>query len=424
MPTGIIFNLPGASGHINPTVGLVEALCGAGHRIVYYAGEDSRRTIEQRGAEFRTYAPYFDYHHNAAAAGSVVDMAMVQLELAERCLEGLRSDLQALSPDYILYDSCCMWGKMLARALGLPAVCLITTVVSTPLLMLADARFTGGIVGEMAIKLPTRLLRARRQLRAMLASMDLPYHNIVHHAFDVFANEGDLNLVFLAPSFQPFSSRLDASRFVFCGASVPAGRDADSLGPIKQPGRPLVYISLGTVHNLRDAFYRQCFEAFADQPLDVIMSVGAGTRLEELGEPPANVRVFPRVPQLEVLGQADAFVSHGGMNSINESMYFGVPMVMVPQQIEQRFNARRIERAGAGLHLSPAAVSAQRLRSAVQRLLHESTFRQAAQTLQRELHATGGYQRAAREIMARVDATPAGSASPPGAAEGQHRQQQ
>ncbi len=423
MPTGIIFNLPGASGHINPTVGLVEALCGAGHRIVYYAGEDSRRTIEQRGAEFRTYAPYFNYHHNAAAAGSVVDMAMVQLDLAERCLEGLRADLQALSPDYIVYDSCCMWGKMLARALGLPAICLITTVVSTPLLMLADTRFTGSIVGEMVIKLPTRLLQARRQLRTMLASMALPYRNIVHHAFDVFANEGDLNLVFLAPSFQPFSSQLDASRFVFCGASVPAGRDAGSLGTLKQPGRPLVYVSLGTVHNLRDAFYRQCFEAFEDQPLDVIMSVGANTRLEELGEPPANGRVFPRVPQREVLGQADAFVSHGGMNSINESMYFGVPMVMVPQQVEQRFNARRIERAGAGVHLPLNAVSPDRLRADVRRLLHDSTYRQAAQTLQRELHETGGYQRAAREILACVDAAPAASASPPGAA-GHGRQQQ
>lgn len=52
------------------------------------------------------------------------------------------------------------------------------------------------------------------------------------------------------------------------------------------------------------------------------------------------------VPQLEVLKRTDVFITHGGMNSLNEALYFGVPVVVVPQQIEQGFNMRRLKKIG------------------------------------------------------------------------------
>ena len=57
MSTAVLFNLPGAAGHINPTVGLVSELIARGERVIYYAGEDSRLQFEALGATFRTYHP-------------------------------------------------------------------------------------------------------------------------------------------------------------------------------------------------------------------------------------------------------------------------------------------------------------------------------------------------------------------------------
>lgn len=64
---------------------------------------------------------------------------------------------------------------------------------------------------------------------------------------------------------------------------------------------------------------------------------------------PPHITVYPSVPQLAVLQEADGFITHCGMNSVSESLSLGVPMVLCPQQSEQRAVARRIQALGAGL---------------------------------------------------------------------------
>jgi len=78
----------------------------------------------------------------------------------------------------------------------------------------------------------------------------------------------------------------------------------------------------------------------------VIMSVGRNIQIESLGLVPDNFLVENFVPQLEVLKRADVFITHGGMNSLNEALYFGVPVIVVPQQVEQAFNMRRLKKLG------------------------------------------------------------------------------
>ncbi len=49
--------------------------------------------------------------------------------------------------------------------------------------------------------------------------------------------------------------------------------------------------------------------------------------------------------------KTDVFVTHSGMNSVNESLYYGVPMVLFPQHSEQRMVANRVVHLGAGIML-------------------------------------------------------------------------
>ncbi len=49
--------------------------------------------------------------------------------------------------------------------------------------------------------------------------------------------------------------------------------------------------------------------------------------------------------------KTDVFVTHSGMNSVNESLYYGVPMVLFPQHSEQRMVAKRVVHLGAGIML-------------------------------------------------------------------------
>lgn len=96
-----------------------------------------------------------------------------------------------------------------------------------------------------------------------------------------------------------------------------------------------IYISLGTVNNQNKAFFQNCIKALKDIEMNVIMSVGTIVDVASLGDIPANFRVEQSVEQIEVLQQVDMFLTYCGMNSVNESLYYGVPMILFPQTNEQ-----------------------------------------------------------------------------------------
>jgi len=393
----IIFNLPGAVGHFNPTQGLVSELVRRGEEVIYYTDKESHDRLRSLGATPRTYEPYFEYYHSPELASDLLTPALKQLELAELSVDGLYKDLLKDRPDYIIYDSCSLWGKYLAKQLKIPGICLITTLVSTPLGVFSD-RHLGGLVARTLVIGAPIVLSARRRIKALLGKMGLKYNGLIHHIFDIFQNEGDMNLVFLGRSFQPFSSTIKP-HFKFVGPSLLEGRDQGDLSEYGLSDKPLIYISLGTVHNMKDDFYRTCMRAFADMPYQFIMSVGQKTDIARLGPAPKNFVIRNRVPQLEVLKRAAAFVSHGGMNSINESYYYDVPMVMVPQQPEQFFNARRIKGMNAGICLAPEQVSEKSLNDAVTQLLTDKKIQENTKRFGKELRDAGGYKAATAEIM-------------------------
>jgi MGT family glycosyltransferase len=156
---------------------------------------------------------------------------------------------------------------------------------------------------------------------------------------------------------------------------------------------------MGTLFNTDLLFYRTCFAALGAETFQVILSVGTGTRVEDLGAVPKNFVVRQQVPQLRVLERATAFVTHGGMNSVSESFYFGVPMVTIPQMSEQEIVSRRVEELGACAFLRKTDVTAERLRDAVRKVCGDSAYRSAAAKVRESFIAAGGVQRAADAVM-------------------------
>jgi MGT family glycosyltransferase len=224
-----------------------------------------------------------------------------------------------------------------------------------------------------------------------------------------------MNLIFSSRELQPNASLIDKT-YRFVGPSIdPQARDGDfpfDEPPFDEPPfdelreGQVIYISLGTIHHTHTEFYSRCFEAFGNFPAHFILSAGRDTDVATLGEIPANFTVRPSVPQLDVLQRADVFITHGGINSIHEGLYYGVPLIVIPHQFEQLLNALRVEAQGAGLVLKNQIhgrpVSATDLRTALNTILTQSSYRTAALAMQRNLRATGGYRQAADEIQAYI----------------------
>ena len=394
----MFFNLPGASGHINPTIGLVAELIAQGENVIYYAGEDSRAKFTDLGAEFRTYEKWFHYHHNPEAGKDLLSMAVAELNMMDACIDDLVRMVQEENVDYIIYDACCIWAKYIAQAAGIPGINSLTTVVSSPWIPLSDLGLGANVAKILVTGAPRAIPWARKKLIDMLRRLNVPYQGLFYHVFDVFACVGDLNIVFNTSEYQPFVDRLEGD-FHFVGASIPERRDEISNEFLDIGKKPLVYVSLGTLHNNSLAFFQNAIEALKDCDYEVIISIGNTVKKEDLGTLPDNISVYPHVPQLHILKHASCFVTHGGMNSLNEGLYFGVPVIVCPQQFEQAFNGRRLQKMGIAKTLAQATPSASKIRETVEAVINDQPMKERAVTYGQTLKAAGGYKRAAQLII-------------------------
>jgi len=394
----MFFNLPGASGHINPTVGLVTELIAKGEEVIYYAGEDSRAKFTDLGVEFRTYDKWFQYHHNPEVGKDILTMAVAELNMMDACIDDLIEMAREEEIDYIIYDACCIWAKYLAESLGIPGINSLTTVVSSPWIPFSDLGMGAHVSKILLTGAPRIIPWTRKLLINVLGRSNVTYKGLFYHIFDVFACVGDLNIVFNTPEYQPFVDKLEGN-FHFVGASIPDQRDEIDEEFLSIGKKPLVYVSLGTLHNDSLAFFKNCIEALKDSDYEVIMSIGNTVKLEDLGLLPDNIKAYPRVPQLHILKHASAFVTHGGMNSLNEGLYFGVPVIVCPQQFEQAFNGRRLQKMGIAKTLANATPSASKIKKGVEAVINDPEMKERTKAYGQVLKAAGGYKRAAELII-------------------------
>jgi MGT family glycosyltransferase len=207
-----------------------------------------------------------------------------------------------------------------------------------------------------------------------------------------------LNIVTLPRAFQPDADALD-ERYVFVDPSISLRGDASGFPLDRLADSPTLYVSLGTVFNANPEFFDACFNAFADSEWQVVLSVGTRMDPSTLVRIPDNFLVRPHVPQLEVLEHTDVFVTHGGMNSVMEAIYYGVPMVVVPQQPEQAMTAARVAELGLGVALESGHVTAGALGDAVTTISGDPGYRSRLTHMQQAARDEGGYLRAADVIQ-------------------------
>ena len=155
---------------------------------------------------------------------------------------------------------------------------------------------------------------------------------------------------------------------------------------------------MGTVSNDNADFFRTCIEALKGAPYEVLITTGGGISPDVLGTLPENIAVESWVPQSQVLQQSAVFITHGGINSIHEGLYCDLPLLVVPQQAEQTFNAMRVVDLGAGLMLRLDELSATAIRERVNTLLSHESYARNAKRVGGSLRSAGGVKRAVDEI--------------------------
>lgn len=379
----MFFNIP-AHGHTNPTIGVVRELVRRGHKVRYYSFCEFRGKIEGAGAEYVSCEPYMPPEPDDLEDKVGKDFALL-IEMVVDTTVNMENmiggEIESFQPDCIVSDSICFWGKLFARKYGIPFVCSTTTFAFNQY----TAKMMKQGLREM-ISMFKGMPRIQEKMK-LLNEHGYPVENFV----SIVQNDNDTNtIVYTSRKFQPMVETF-SDKYAFVGPSV---IEKGVRGFRKK--RPQIYIALGTVLNRNVKFYRKCIEALKDLEVDVIMSIGLSTEPSELGEIPDSFTVESYVNQMEVLSGTDVFLTHCGMNSVNESLYYGVPMVLFPQHSEENAVAIRTEELGAGVRLRRN--SAKAIRRAVIEILKNDRYKKCAQEIGEDFQQCGGAVMAAEFI--------------------------
>jgi MGT family glycosyltransferase len=157
----------------------------------------------------------------------------------------------------------------------------------------------------------------------------------------------------------------------------------------QDPGRPLVVVSLGTFLSAREDVLAVIVDGLRGTDMRVAIAVGSADP-QALGPMPAEWLVAEYLPQVAVLEQAGALITHAGNNSVTEALACGVPMLTLPFSTDQFDGAAALESAGFGLAANPNDLNPAFVARAIEHLLGSANPELAA--LKDELRARPGPQ--------------------------------
>jgi MGT family glycosyltransferase len=392
MSSFLFFNVP-STGHVDPTLPVVAELIARGHKVDYFLTEAYRERVESTIAAYHAYKGIGpDYFDEVSRRFNPAQLATQLVETAISLHGTLREAIERIRPDVVVYDSMCPWGRIAARHAGLPAVASMALLELPPryLLKSGELRYALRVFARGLPWLP-RYGRAARALRQRTGIRVPSFVRVINWP-------GDHNICYTVPALLPNASRYGAD-YTFVG---PPRNATDKAMPFPfdelATDRPLIYVSLGTVFNDNPAFFRACLDAFAGREVQVVLSTGRGRDAHALGARAANAIVRDYVPQQAILQRASLFISHSGANSVHQALYYGVPLLMVPQQVEQGLIAARIVELGAGLLLHRRRVTPERVSHLADELLGDASYRARSAALGAALHKAGGAQPAAEAL--------------------------
>jgi zeaxanthin glucosyltransferase len=397
-------------GHYYPLTALGRRLQSRGHEVVYFQVADLERPIRASGLEFRQIGredfPPGSLRARDEELGKLKGLAALRCGLRgiERKAMMLFRDAPAAirdeGVDSLIVDQIEMAGGTVAEHLGLPFVSVAAALpvnldASVPPVNLPWPHRTGVLarlrnwVGNAACEWTfSGVLRTiNRQRRAW----GLPAARGMNGAFSGLAQVAQL------PAALELPGRRLPPGFHHTGPwTDPEGRaPVDFPWTRLDPGRPLVYASMGTLQNGVLQTFRVIAEACAGLDLQLVISLGGGQAPELLGDLPGDPIVVGYAPQLELIRRSALTISHGGLNTALESLERGVPMVVLPVTYDQPGVGARVEWSGVGQSISVGRLTVDRLRDAVRTVLGNPAYRERAGQLRTNIEAADGLNRAA-----------------------------
>ncbi len=387
----------GAFGHVNPTLSFVTELVSRGVRVTYFTTENFRKIVEPTGAAFVPVHSWMAENNDQNAdQGEEKDkekkenvaatVPFLFLNEAGAYIDDILAALREDRPDAVVHDFAGIAGTIAADVLKVPNVMLYTSYPSNSSYSVAES--FEGVPEDHPMRIAAAEIAESYMKKYGCRNMTVK---------EIFDGHGDFNIVMMQKKFVPNGESFDNS-FVFTGVQI--GKRT-AFGSWKAPdnGKPLLYSSLGTAFNNWPEYYPILFDAVRELDINVFAALGS-IDPDSLENIPENVEVGKMVPQLDILSQASVFITHAGMGGTGESIYYGVPMIAIPQMDEQAITAGLIEQKGLGIaFLDKSKITSAALKEAIEKVLYEESYRHTAAEYSEDMKTLGGAKASADAIM-------------------------
>ncbi|HBE31471.1 MAG TPA: glycosyl transferase family 1 [Cyanobacteria bacterium UBA11368] len=402
---------PPYPGHLNPLSALGRELQSRGHQVTFLQIPDLELKVRSEGLNF--YPIGESTYQSGTMAQTFIELAKLSelkalqysvkfcQEMAETICRDAPKAIADIGIEALLVDQLEIVGETVAEGLGLPFICISS---GQAIHRRADVPpfFTpwtyqntlwARLRNQAAYYLLDRgcqpILQVINEYRQKWKLP--PYHHI-------YASNARLAHISQQVASFDFPIPNLPQHLHYVGPLRNASPKSVSFPFEQLTGQPLIYASLGSVQNTKGDVFRCIAAACEGLDAQLVITHGGGMDAAAVAQLPGNPLVVEYAPQVEVISRARLTITHAGLNTVLDSLSYGVPLVAIPITFEQPGNAARIRQTGTGEVIPVSRLSESQLRQTISRVLTEESYLHNAQRIKNAIAQSGGVKKAASII--------------------------
>lgn len=417
-PKTFLFLPESASGPTNNCIGIGNELVKMGHRVVFAAESSWKDKLTPFGFEeqlFDLAAPDPDADEEEAGAfwknyineikpefkkTTAEQLETVTGPIAQELIDGakyaeprLREIIAEVKPDVIIEDNVVMF-----PALATSDAPFVRIVSCNPLEIRGEN--IAPVLSGLAENDPQSWGPFLEEYRRVYTPMWTDFNEWVQEqGLDPMPElelmpEGDLNLYLYPEELDYTDARPLSDKWHRIDSAVRQTETAVDLPVHFTDGsKPLVYFSLGSLGGADVRLMQAGIDALAELPVNVIVSKGPRGDEVTLAD---NMWGDDYIPQTTLIPLVDLVITHGGNNTVTESMHFGKPMVLMPLFWDQYDNAQRVDECGYGTRVDTYKISHDEFKQVITDILEDRDLRDKAAAAGEKIRARKGLEKAAQ----------------------------
>lgn len=398
---------PPYPGHLNPQAALGRELQARGHQVTFLQVPDLELKVRSEGMDFSAIGQSLyqlgslTKMFQQLAQLSEIEALQYSVEFCRHIAEIICQDapaaIERAGIDALIVDQLEPAGETIAEFLNLPFVCVscgqaIHRKADVPPFFTPwdyQNVWWAKLRNQLAYAILDRscqpILQIINQYRRQ---WNLPPYRHIYASNAKLAHISQQPAAFDFPCFKP-------EHLHYVGPLRNQSPRSVSFPFERLTGQPLIYASLGSVQNTKQNLFHYIAAACEGLDVQLVITHGGGMSPEAVQQLPGSPLVVEYAPQLEVIAKASLTITHGGLNTVLDSLSFGVPLVAIPITFEQPGNAARIRWTGTGEVIPVSRLSVDALRTTIQQVLSEESYSRNANRIRQAIAQAGGVKRAA-----------------------------